>query len=138
MGVRLDLGSFGGAIGRLAEALDILDAEPENAIVRDAVIQRFEFTYELAHKLLRRFLEMTAADPQAVGRLSFQDLIRTGSEQGLLRLDWERWRDWRQARALTSHAYDEQKARQVAATVPAFLLEARFLYDSLHQRTERP
>lgn len=35
------------AAARLREAV----AEPENAIVRDAVIQRFEFSFELVWKL---------------------------------------------------------------------------------------
>lgn len=138
MAVPLDLGSFAGAIDRLAEAVAALQAQPDNALIRDAAIQRFEFTYELAHKMLRRYLEMTAADPQAVEQSSFQDLIRTGSEQGLLRSDWERWREWRQARAITSHTYDEKKARQVAAVVPDFLAEARHLHGRLSERSRRP
>lgn len=135
MTVRLDLRSFEEAAGRLAEALDALGAEPANSLIRDAVIQRFEFTYELAHKMLRRYLEMAAPDPQAVGQMSFQDLIRTGSEQGLLRSDWERWREWRQARGITSHTYDERKALQVVAVIPDFLAEARHLFQKLHERS---
>ena len=134
MTAQLDLRSFEGATGRLAEALDALGAEPANALIRDAVIQRFEFTYELSHKMLKRYLDMTAPDPQAVDRMSFQDLIRTGSEQGLLRSDWERWREWRQARGITSHAYDERKALQVVAVIPDFLAEARHLCRQLRER----
>ncbi|MBI4081170.1 MAG: nucleotidyltransferase substrate binding protein [Candidatus Lambdaproteobacteria bacterium] len=138
MTVRLELESIENAIGRLAEALAALEADPKNALIRDAVIQRFVFTYELSHKMLRRYLERTAPDPQAVGRMSFADLIRTGSEQALLRSDWERWREWRQARGVTSHTYNEQLARQVAAVVPAFLEEARHLCRQLRERTARP
>jgi len=44
--VNPDLGSFNKALGRLAEALDA----PASDLVRDASIQRFEFTFELAWK----------------------------------------------------------------------------------------
>ncbi len=63
MAIRLELSSLAKAQARLAEALQALAAEPDNTLYRDATIQRFEFTYELAHKLLRRYLEMTAANP---------------------------------------------------------------------------
>ena len=136
--VNLDLSSLEAAIQRLAEALTALTEEPENAFIRDAVIKRFEFTYELSHKMLRRFLEMSAANPEVVEQMSFQDLIRTGSEQDLLRSDWERWHVWRQTRGITSHTYNQEKARQVATAVPEFLLEARHLFTQLQRRTSSP
>lgn len=39
------------ALRRLEEAL----AKPEDAIVRDASIQRFEFTFEMAWKAIQRY-----------------------------------------------------------------------------------
>jgi len=44
------------ATARLLEAV----AEPESAIVRDAVIQRFEFSFELVWKTLKLYLELTS------------------------------------------------------------------------------
>ena len=52
--------------------------------LRNSVIQCFEFTYELSHKMLRRYLEETAASPEEVDLSTFQNLIRTGNEKGLL------------------------------------------------------
>lgn len=42
---------FEKALRRLEEALD----KPESAIVRDASIQRFEFTFELAWKAIQTY-----------------------------------------------------------------------------------
>jgi len=36
--------------------LEELRRHPDSALMRDGVIQRFEFTYELSHKTLRRYL----------------------------------------------------------------------------------
>lgn len=138
MAVVLDLNSFDSAILRLTEAVDALASQAGNDLIRDAAIQRFEFTYELSHKMLRRYLAVTAPASEEIERMSFQDLIRTGSEQGLLRSDWERWHDWRRAREITSHAYDEAKARQIAAIIPDFLAEARYLNEQLRARASRP
>jgi hypothetical protein len=60
--------------------------------------------------MLKRYLEMTASNPSEIDAMSFQNLIRLGSEKGLLRSDWEQWKIYRQARGTTSHTYDEKKS----------------------------
>ena len=45
--------NFCNAVARLQEAVDALDQHPSDTVVRDGVIQRFEFTFELAWKSLR-------------------------------------------------------------------------------------
>jgi nucleotidyltransferase substrate binding protein (TIGR01987 family) len=99
--------------------------------LRNSVIQCFEFTYELSHKMLKRYLEQTAANPLEMDAMSFQSLIRLGNEQGLLRSDWLRWKIYRQARTDSSHTYDAQKAQAVYEIAPDFLDEARYLLAQL-------
>ena len=123
----LDISSFTSAVTRLAEGVCAMQAAPGDELVRDGTIQRFEFTYELAHKMLRRHLEFISASPAEIDRMPFQDLIRAGNEQGLLRSDWRKWRDFRQARNDTSHTYDASKAERVATQIPDFLEESRHL-----------
>jgi len=67
--------------------------------------------------------------------MSFPDLIRTGSEQGLLLGDWPTWKAYRTARAKTSHTYDEQVALEVATVAARFLEEVRFLLAELKSRS---
>ena len=66
--------------------------------------------------------------------LDFPDLIRTGSEQGLLQNSWDVWKSYRKARGTTSHTFNEEKAREVLAVVPDFLNEARYLFSQLQNR----
>src|SRR5690606_15416696 len=91
----LDITPLDKAIARLEEALSAYSADTANTLIRDGYIQRFEFTYELAHKMLKRFLERTSPSPEEFDTLSFADLIRSGNERGLLLGDWPRWRTWR-------------------------------------------
>ena len=56
--------------------------EPADEQLRDGLIQRFEFTYELSHKMLRRYLRETAATPDEVEQMPFADLIRSGKRAG--------------------------------------------------------
>jgi len=133
MPIDLSIEPFEKAIASLEQALDRHAQDTSDDLIRDACIQRFEFTYELAHKMLKRFLEATSANPDEFDAMTFQDLIRSGNERGLLRSDWSRWKDYRTARGTTSHTYDEAKAREVFAIVPDFLSEARFLRDRLRE-----
>jgi nucleotidyltransferase substrate binding protein (TIGR01987 family) len=130
----LDLTNLSNAVERLREGLARLDADPNDTLLRDGVIQRFEFTYELSHKMLRRYLAETAPNPDTIDEMEFPDLIRTGNRQGLLLGEWKAWKDYRSDRARTSHTYDQQTALEVLSHIPAFLEEAAFLFRQLDIR----
>ncbi len=130
----LELSSFEKAIARLEEGLTRYQQDITDTQIRDGLIQRFEFTYEISHKMLKRYLEQVSATPGEYDSMPFQDLIRSGNEQGLLLGEWPNWKTYREMRAKTSHTYDEQKALEVVAVIPAMLAEARFLHDQLKQR----
>src|SRR5712691_5084346 len=116
--MKLDTTSLGSAVRRLREGLARYEREPADEQIRDGLIQRFEFTYELGHKMLKRYLKETAPSPDEIEQLPFADLIRTGNAQGLLRSDCPAWRRFREMRARTSHTYDDKVASQVAAAIP--------------------
>ena len=131
----LDLSPLSKAINRLDEGIARYETDTSDTQIRDGLIQRFEFTYEISHKMLKRYLEMASATPEHFDGMPFQDVIRSGNEQGLLLSDWPRWRTFRDMRSKTSHTYDEAKALEVVTEIPAFLQEARFLCDQLKART---
>jgi nucleotidyltransferase substrate binding protein (TIGR01987 family) len=137
----LDLGSFRKAIKSLENALAVYSSDSTKTltfetreVIKAGVIQNFEFTYELSHKMLKRYLELAAANPVELSDMSFPDLIRTGSEKGLLLSGWDVWREYRTARGTTSHTYDAGKATEVLSFIPGFLDEARFLLAELEKR----
>ena len=137
----LDFSPLQNALNQLEKSLDFATSPlaQENPDLfeqlRNSVIQCFEFTYELSHKMLRRFLKESAATPDDIDALSFADLIRTGNEQDLLLSDWVRWKAFRQARTDSSHTYNERKAVAVYKMAPDFLEEAKFLYQQLMDRS---
>ena len=124
------------AVDRLKEGLAALGREPGNTLYRDAVIQRFEFTYGLCASMMERYL-MRSSTVLLEQKLTFPSLIRTASEAGLLKSGWDVWFEFRKARNLTSHVYNEEVAQQVVAEVPAFAAEAEFLLKELEQRKAR-
>ncbi len=130
----LDISALENAITRLTEGLARYQRDTTDDQIRDGLIQRFEFTYELSHKMLKRYLEAAAPSPEVIDAMSFADLIRTGNEQGLLLGEWLNWKAYRDMRSKTSHTYDAAKALEVVAGIPAFLAEAVFLRDQLRRR----
>lgn len=132
MGVEsLDLSPLERAVARLREGLLRYEQDVSDEQIRDGLIQRFEFTYEISHKMLKRFLEMTSPNPEVFDAMNFQDLIRSGNERGLLLGDWPRWRGYRDMRSRTSHTYAESVALQVVAGIPEFLEESEYLVKRL-------
>lgn len=130
----LNISAFENAILRLEEGLARYGVDTSDTQIRDGLIHRFEFTYELGHKTLKRYLETTSANPAEFDAMSFQDLIRTGNERGLLLGDWSQWRVYRDMRNAVAHAYNEDKALQVVGGIAPFLAEARYLRDELRRR----
>jgi len=135
--MNLDLSPLASAIKQLEKSIafansDMAKSDPDLfEQFRNSVIQCFEFTYELSHKILKRYLEETAANPEDIDLSTFQNLIRRGNEKGLLRSDWTCWRDYRHARGNSSHTYDARKAEAVYLVAQDFLAEARYLYQQL-------
>lgn len=127
----LDFSPLEHAAARLAEGLARHQGEPADAQLRDGLMQRFEFTYDLAPKMLRRQLEATADTPDVIDRMSFPELIRTGFEGGFLAQGWPAWETYRKMRNMTSHTYSEARARDVVAAIPDFLVEVRYLIERL-------
>jgi len=130
----VDIRSFEKAIARLDEGLERYRQDTSDTQIRDGLIQRFEFTYELAHRTLKRYLESVSPTPGQYDTLPFADLIRSGNEQGLLLGDWPEWRAYREMRSKTSHTYDEDIAVQVVAGLPDFLADVTYLRDQLRKR----
>lgn len=134
----LDLSSLQKAHGSLAAVMAFVPADDTQKVLkRDAAIQRFEYTYELASKMLKRFLEATSSSPATIDQLDFRDLLRLGGEAGLIR-SVEDWFVFRDKRNITSHAYDEAKAEEVFAVIPAFLKASEELLAALVDRVQKP
>jgi nucleotidyltransferase substrate binding protein (TIGR01987 family) len=130
----LDTTPFHNAISRLREGLARYESDITDEQIRDGLIQRVECTYELSHKMLKRYLQMISPNPDAFSTMAFSDLIRTGNEQALLRGEWKNWKTYREMRSKTNHTYDENIALEVVAVIPAFLEEATYLYEQIKRK----
>ncbi len=117
--------SLNKAIKRTTEAKD--DEE-----LRDAVIHRFKYTYELCWKLLKRRLELDHPNPVLIDQMSFNELFREGGERGLIG-KVEKWLAYREQRNITAHTYDRKKAESVYLTALDFVVDAQNLLEKLEE-----
>lgn len=136
--MRLDLTSLHSALAALEKSIGFLNSELAKDVdlreqFRAAAVQAFEFTHELAFKMLKRQLEQMTADPTAIDRMAYMDVVRSGAEAGLI-ADVARFRDYREKRNITSHTYDQSKAEQIESVLNDFRDDVRFLLTGLEQR----
>ncbi|HQZ87581.1 MAG TPA: nucleotidyltransferase substrate binding protein [Gammaproteobacteria bacterium] len=117
----------------LTKAMDRSKQNPEDLEVRDACIQRFEYTYELSIKFIKRYIETENPSPENIDQMNYRDFLRLAAEIGLIEIV-ELWFQFREARNITSHAYDETKAIEVFNVIPSFIQQVNYLLEKLEQR----
>ena len=118
---------------KAAKALRDALKERKTMLVRDATVKRFEFTFNLAVQMLQRYFKEVAPTSQSVEDVTYRDLCRLAAEAGLI----DRPQDWfayREARNITSHAYDESKAEAVYKAAGKFSTEVDRLIGRLDGR----
>jgi len=93
--------------------------QPKDEFVRDAAIQRFEFTFELFWKVLKEYALREGLDPR-----SPRASIRTAFELGLIQ-DEQLFLKMLESRNLASHTYLEEDAEDIYTELPGFLKAMR-------------
>jgi nucleotidyltransferase substrate binding protein (TIGR01987 family) len=130
---KLDFSSLKKACESLARAYQRSLTMPLDEELRDACIQRFEFSFELAWKMIKRRLERDLASPTQLDGMSFKEMMRIAFESGLIHAAPDWWL-YREMRNLSSHTYDAQVAKQVYAVIEKFLPQCEFLIAQLERK----
>ena len=84
----LDITPFEKALTSLASILNRYEKDNFDIDIRDAVIQRFEYTYSLALKMIIRFINMQS--PEVLADMTFNEAIRKANKLGLLKNNLEK------------------------------------------------
>lgn len=109
--------NFKKAFAQLEEAAQ---KEEFTDLEREGLIQRFEYTYELAWNTMKDYLE----DQGYRDITGSKDAVKQAFQSDLI-ADGETWFDMIESRKLTSHTYDEETAEKIAEKIindyyPAF------------------
>ena len=111
------------ATQRLKEALQ----EKETDITIDGTLHRFEFTFELAWKTMKDYLEYSGII-DGIG--SPREIIKTAFANGVIE-DGEEWIKMMLARNSLSHLYDEEKSREIYIEIKEIYLN---LFENLNKK----
>ena len=106
------LASYGRALAQLDRAVELSKARGLSELERQGLIQAFEFTHELAWKLMKDYF-VYQGNPAITGS---RDAVREAFKQGLIE-DGEGWMEMIHSRNQTVHAYSEKVAAEIAARI---------------------
>jgi len=106
------------AYDRLKEVSDLYDGK--NEIIRDSLIQRFEFTYELTHKTLKEFMNYAGVTLEN----SFPRTIFKKAYVNNIISDESVWINLLEDRNSTSHIYNEKLANELAERIAIKYVDA--------------
>ena len=98
-------------------------------IYRDSTIQRFEYSVELAKKLMANYIE--AIDKRVHGQ---RLIIKKAYEFELI--ESEIWFEMIDDRNITSHEYSEELAKQLLYKIYDYAIELRDCYNIISKRLD--
>ncbi|OGY92287.1 MAG: hypothetical protein A3H70_03555 [Candidatus Komeilibacteria bacterium RIFCSPLOWO2_02_FULL_48_11] len=119
------IASFGKSLQRLEEVLQV----QKTIIARDAAIQRFEFTVELAWKSIQQFLRV-----QNIVCRSPKQCLEEAFKFGLV-ADNPLWLKMMEDRNLTVHTYNEETAEKIYSHLKDYLEPLGELREKLEKTT---
>ncbi len=128
-----NVGPLEKALKQLEAGLDKMKIDPSDELRRDGVIQRFEYSMDLAWKLIQRYLKVEAQVDEASIRTK-KDLFREAARLKLI-ASAESWIGHYEARNEASHVYNLETAIAVFERAYMFLLDAKELLESLRHAT---
>lgn len=102
--------NYKNAVNKLTEG--ILKFDKRDDLLRDGLIQRFEFTFELAWKTLKAIFE----DEGLIGLNSPKLVLKEAYSAGLIE-DEELWLSMLKDRNTTAHIYNEKLAVEICNNI---------------------
>ena len=130
MNETLSLEALKQALAQLEKGIEQADLNSGDELMRDGVIQRFEYSMDICWKTIQRYLKIVAGVQDSSLR-SKKDLFREAARLALIQ-SAEAWIGHYEARNVTSHSYNARMAQQVFERAQLFLVDAKSLLAELH------
>ncbi|WP_067585737.1 HI0074 family nucleotidyltransferase substrate-binding subunit [Endozoicomonas ascidiicola] len=124
------------ALITLNDALELHDETDESLLrlrlaLRDSIVQRFEYTYEMSWKLMKRWLSDNVSPEDSEPNWSRRELYRLAAKNGLVD-EPKAWFSYHEARNVSSHTYDPISAQKVMDIVKPFAQDVQVLIHRLN------
>jgi nucleotidyltransferase substrate binding protein (TIGR01987 family) len=139
----LDLSSLRKAVDAFEKTLNVADdkkfmnalTDDQRETIRAGVIQNFEVAYEMCWKFVQRWLKENLATLQSDYPRTRKEIFRLAAQHNLI-TDPQPWFSYGDARNLTSHTYNIEKAEAVYEVAKGFLDDAKILLERLEKQND--
>lgn len=136
----LELQAIHKALKSLKKSIDLIAERKDDDLelflaLRDSVVQRFEYTYELSWKMIQRWIAENVNPESAEPVYSRKELYRLAARNGLIR-DPLTWFDYHKARNISAHTYNEKNAEQVFEAAKKMVDDVEYLITELDKRND--
>lgn len=130
----IDISNLKSALQTLISSMEIL--EQNNAcnfadMLEDSCIKRFEYTLEIARKLMKRVLKKIYGKSEE--ELTVNNIFRFMQGYKFIP-NWENWRGYYEKRNNTAYEYNLEKSRKLIEIIPQFIKDTEILIGNLEEK----
>lgn len=132
--MQIDISNLKSALEILKSGMQTLDRDRACDFVdmlEDSCVKRFEYTLELARKIMKRVLKKIYGKSEE--ELTVNNTFRFMQGYKFIE-NWENWREYYEKRNNTAHEYNLEKSRNLIAIIPQFISDAEFLVKNLDEK----
>ena len=122
------------AVLTLKESQEILSDNKNDiltSVLEDAVIKRFEYTLEIAKKIMKKVLNKFYDKSET--ELTVNNIFRYMHGYDYIS-NWENWKIYHEKHNNTAHEYTLEKSRKLLEVVPNFIVDTEELITNLKEK----
>ncbi len=130
----IDISNLKSALDTLKSSIKTLNANRTcnfADMLEDSCIKRFEYTLEIARKLMKKVLKKVYGITEE--ELTVNNTFRFMQGYNFI-TNWENWKEYNEKRNDTAHEYDLIKSHKLIDLIPQFIEDTDFLIEKLEEK----
>lgn len=130
----IDISNLKFALQTLISSMDTLEHNKAcdfADMLEDSCIKRFEYTLEIARKLMKKVLKKIYGKSEE--ELTVNNIFRFMQGYKFIP-NWENWRSYYEKRNNTAHEYNLEKSRKLIEIIPQFIEDTKTLIYNLDEK----
>ena len=130
----IDISNLKSALQTLKSSMETLEKNRTcdfADMLEDSCIKRFEYTLEIARKLMKRVLKNIYGKSEE--ELTVNNIFRFMQGYKFIP-NWENWRNYYEKRNNTAHEYNLSKSRKLIEIIPKFIEDTDILVNNFEEK----
>ncbi len=130
----IDISNLKSALQTLKSSMETLEKNKTcdfADMLEDSCIKRFEYSLEIARKLMKRVLKNIYGKSEE--ELTVNNIFRFMQGYKFIS-NWENWRTYYEKRNNTAHEYNLEKSRRLLELIPQFIKDTDIFINNLEEK----